>query len=544
VTAPPLASVEPAPARRARTSTRSPLAVEAAGLGAALAVALVAVAHLCLTPRAWVLFSDADSVLLPMIRGSAAAGEPQRWALSSVLFLPERALYDATAALGLGVRASLAIDAVVNLVLLYVALRIVAALVRSGPRPPAVAGALTAFAAFAAFTFLDSSAAWDSLELPSLLATTSYYSATLLATVVAAGLGTAVLAGGRGRAVGCTVALAAVTAGSVLTNPLFVAWSAVPLVAVALLLLGTRRAAVRRCAVLTVALGAGTAAGLLLRVPFASVIVRDPGAYADPSNALPTLAYLVHSLVDRTSTLEGLVSVAAIDTVLVLDVLLLVQAMRFGRTGQAVVLGLAVLTPIVVTAGTVLLGTAAVRYLQPAWFAPLLPLVLVPLPTRLRELLRAPRMRSALAGVLALAGVAGTGVTAASAATPDTSIGCVDAWITASGRTGAGLFETVRGPKAYLPDPRRLLQVDQDLRAQPWLTDRADYAVTHVSFLLTDASTPTISTGAAGPALRTIGCGRYRVLDWGRPMLAVLPSGPIEPPHPASSTMDGSVPDR
>ena len=55
-----------------------PLLVEAAGVGAALAVALVAVAHLCLTPRAWVLFSDADSVLLPMMRGSVTAGEPQR----------------------------------------------------------------------------------------------------------------------------------------------------------------------------------------------------------------------------------------------------------------------------------------------------------------------------------------------------------------------------------------------------------------------------------------------------------------------------------
>ena len=184
----------PAPAlpRTTRRPRERAVPIELAGLGAALALALAAMAHLCLTPRAWILFSDADSVLLPMMRASRAVGEPQQWALSSVLFLPERALYDATAALGLGVRATLAIDGVVNLVLLYGCFRFVAALLRRGSRAAAVAASVTAFAAFAAFTLLDSSAAWDSLELPSLLVTTTYYSATVLATVVAVGLGAAV----------------------------------------------------------------------------------------------------------------------------------------------------------------------------------------------------------------------------------------------------------------------------------------------------------------------------------------------------------------
>jgi hypothetical protein len=543
VTAPATATVSAARATRSRAGL-SPIAAEAAGLGAALAIALVAVAHLCLTPRAWVLFSDADSVLLPMMRASAAVGEPQRWALSSVLFLPERALYDATAALGLGVRASLAIDAVTNLLLLYVALRIVAALMRPGPRLHAVLGALAAFAAFAAFTFLDSSAAWDSLELPSLLATTTYYSATVLATVLAAGLGAVALTGAPRRARGAAVVLGVVTAASVLTNPLFLAWSAVPLVVVAALLVGIRRMPLRPATLLAAALAVGSVVGFILRIPFSSVIVRDPGAYADPSSALPTLAYLVQHLVTRISTAEGLASVAAIDTVLVLDALLAVQAIRARRTAPAVLLTLGVVTPIVVTVGSVLLGTAAVRYLQPAWFAPLLPLVLVPLPRRVRQLLIRRSVRVALAAVLAVAAVAGAGVTAATAATPDPSIRCLDTWITASGRTGAGLFQTIRGPKAYLADPRLLIQVDQRLHAEPWLTDRADYSVTQVSFLVTDAASPAFATGAAGPARRTISCGRYRVLDWGRPVLVVLPSGPIVPPHPSSTTMTGTVAER
>jgi len=143
--------------------------------------------------------------------------------------------------------------------------------------------------------------------------------------------------------------------------------------------------------------------------------------------------------------------------------------------------------------------------------------------------------------VLALTSIVAGGVTAASAATPDAGIRCLDAWITAGGRTGAGRFETIRGPKAYLADPRLLLQVDQRLRAQPWLTDRADYAASRASFLVEDASTPAFSTGAAGPPVRTIRCGRYRVLDWERPVLALLPSGPITPPHPPSPAMDGTA---
>lgn len=520
----------------ARSDRGRTLRIEAAGLGAALAIALVAIGHLCLTPRAWMLFSDADSVLLPLIRASRLAGEPQEWAFSSVLFLPERALYDATAALGLGVRASLAIDAVVNLVALYGCLRLVAALLRRSGR---VAGALAAFGTFAAFTLLDSSAAWDGFELPSLLATTTYYSATLLGTVLAVGLGAAHLAGRRSRA--ALVLLAALTAASVLTNPLFLAWAAVPLALVAALLVATRRAPLRRAALLLAALAAGAAVGFVARIPFADVIVRGAGDYADPTNALPTLAYLVHDLLARISTAPGLVSVAAIDTVIVVDALLAVAAIRARRIEAAVLLSVAVVGPVVVTAGTVLLGAAAVRYLQPVWLLPLIPLVLAPLPRRLPDRLRARGVRLALVVALGVAGAAGLGTTVAAAAAPDRSISCLDRWITTSGRTGAGRFETVRGPKAYLPDPRRLLQVDSRLHAVEWLTDRADYTDPQVSFLVTDRTTPAFSTGDAGAPTKVVSCGRYRILDWGSPVLRVTTGGPILPPHPPAGTTDGSA---
>jgi hypothetical protein len=141
-------------------------------------------------------------------------------------------------------------------------------------------------------------------------------------------------------------------------------------------------------------------------------------------------------------------------------------------------------------------------------------------------------VRTGAAAALAVAALASAVAIGVVAARPDSSISCVRAWIAASDRTGAGLFQTIRGPKAALPDPRRLIQVDEDLRAQPWLTDRADYDVRTVSFLLTDRTSPAFRVPAALPAPDVVRCGRYRILDYRSAVLPVRPAGPVTPPTP------------
>ena len=69
---------------------------------AALLLALLAIAHLAVTDRSWMLYYDSETVLPALVRGSVLAGQPQDWALSAVLFIPEMGLYFALAALGLG----------------------------------------------------------------------------------------------------------------------------------------------------------------------------------------------------------------------------------------------------------------------------------------------------------------------------------------------------------------------------------------------------------------------------------------------------------
>src|SRR5207245_2971154 len=112
--------------------------------------------------------------------------------LSAVLFLPETALYLLVTLVAPGVRAALALNAVLNFLLLYGALRWTAGLaLPTASRGRQVAGAVLALGVLVALSLLDSSSAWDAAELPSLLGTTTYYSATVLALVAAPGLAVA-----------------------------------------------------------------------------------------------------------------------------------------------------------------------------------------------------------------------------------------------------------------------------------------------------------------------------------------------------------------
>src|SRR5579859_1607767 len=101
---------------------------ESAGVVLAVALALMAVAHIDATDRSWVLYYDPDSVLPALVQGSVLAGQPQDWYLSAVLFIPEMGLYFVLAGLGLGIKGTLALNAVVNLLLLYASLRLVSGL--------------------------------------------------------------------------------------------------------------------------------------------------------------------------------------------------------------------------------------------------------------------------------------------------------------------------------------------------------------------------------------------------------------------------------
>ncbi|MFE7845495.1 hypothetical protein ACFUTX_09935 [Microbacterium sp. NPDC057407] len=500
---------------------------ELLGVTTAVAIAVAIVAFTASTPRAALLLDDGDSLVTTLVIRSIAAGQPQDWAMSSVLFVPETSVLALLTSLGLGVDGTLLLAGVVNMVGLYGALR-----VASGARGRAgapVAGALLGLAAFAALAATETSPDRDAFEPASLLLTTTYYSATVIGAVVAVGLARRGLESGRRSHVWL---LAAVAAASVATNPLFAAWAAVPLGAV-LALVAVRAATagpVRGIAVrLGVALVAGSVAGFLVRIPLAPLIANSGAGYADPSRALESLGYYAALAAERMSHPSGAVAAVAGVGLWVWCLTAAVRLRRRRRRGPALVATFGWLAPLVVAIGAVVLGTEATRYLQPIAFAPVLGLVVVPdlMPRSRRSRIAVPVLAVASTAALVAAAVLAGPRLVTSATTPDADLDCVVEWTDASARTGAGQFWTIRLPKAHVADPGSLVQVDHELRGYAWLVNRADFAVGEVSFLVVDAQTAAFALPdgrAMTDAAAVVPCGRYTIVDFGdRP----LPIGPL-----------------
>jgi hypothetical protein len=489
---------------------------ELAGWFGALALASVTAGQVASTMRSVLLFRDGDSLIVALFARSVLSGEPMDWAMSSVLFLPETAVFvGLDRMLPVQTDGLLAVNAVINLLALYGALRLAAGRRTVGRAP--VAWALLGLAAFGAVAMTEVSASRDALELASLQLTTTYYAATVVAVVLSVGLVRRVL-DREAASPGLLVALGATATLSTLTNPLYAVWATVP-ITVLLLFLAIRTRRRPRLMLLLSALLAGTVLGFAGRIPLQAWIANTGAGYAQPDRWLESLGYYGGLAADRVSTPLG-----ALGCLLVLGLLVLavVRTARAAREGERFVAAIAWLMPVLVLIGAIALGTHAARYLQPLVFAPVLVLVAasraVDLPFRLRSLLAA-----ITAVLLAIGGILSVPRLAAAAETADPDLTCVTDWVDASGRTGAGQFWTVRLPKLHLDDPAQLVQVDHELRGYAWLVDRRDFDVGGVTFLVEDAQTVAWSLPAPAVPDQVVDCGRYRILDLGD---TVLPLGP------------------
>ena len=510
---------------------------ESVGLAAAVAISIGVVATVAASARSELMFRDGDSLVTTLVVRSIATGQPQDWAMSTVLFLPETAMLGLLTLLGLGVNGTLALAGVVNLVAFYGALRVAAGAARRVRAP--IAGALLAFAAFGLLAISDTSPSRDALELASLLTLTTYYSATVIGVVLAAGVARRALdrhPEGTGAVPWAPVAvLGVVAAASVVTNPLFAAWATVPLGLVLAAAWALTRS--RTAPWLAGALIAGTAVGFVGRMPLAPVIANTGAGYADPSRWAESLGYYGALLAERWSAPWGAASVVVLLALWAWCLAATVVLARRGDAGAAVVAACGWVMPLLVVVGAIVLGTNAARYLQPAAFAPLLGLVVLTglLPVRARAAASPiPSRRLSLASGLAgagavvlviVAGAVGVPRIAAAASAPDADLECVVAWVEQSGRTGAGQFWTVRLPKAHLADQRALVQVDHQLRGYAWLVNRDDFSIGEVSFLVLDDRSPAFDLPGGAPVedARHVSCGRYTIADFGD---TGLPLGP------------------
>ncbi|NJI58552.1 MULTISPECIES: hypothetical protein [Microbacterium] len=489
---------------------------ELAGWFGALSLAVITAAQVASSARSELLFRDGDSLIVGMFARSLLSGEPLDWAMSSVLFLPESAVFSGLDLLvPLDVNGLLAVNAVINMLAFYGALRLVAGRRKDGGAP--VAWALLGLAVFCTIAVTELSASRDALELASLQLTTTYYSATVVAVVLSVGLVRRAL-DRESMSLGLPVALGATAAVSTLSNPLYAAWATVP-IAVLLAILTIRSRQRFRLALLLGVLLGGTALGTLGRIPFRAWIANTGAGYVQPARWAESLGYYGGLVADRLSTPGGVFGCLIVLALLVLAV---VRTTRAASEGSRFVAAISWLTPVLVVIGAIALGTHAARYLQPVAFAPVLALVALPragwMPLRARSLIAL-----VAAALLAVGGILSIPRLAAAAEASDPDLTCVTDWVGASGRTGAGQFWTVRLPKLHLDDPAQLVQVDHELRGYAWLVNRDDFGVGEVTFLVEDAQS--IPWNLPAPAIpdEVIDCGRYRILDLGD---TALPLGP------------------
>lgn len=529
-----LSSFYSEPGHRGAVGVWNTLAVETVAALGAVTLALAAVWHMAFTSRSWMLYYDTETVLPALIWGS---GTLQHWALSAVLFLPEMALYGVIALMGMSLKATFTAYAVANFFFAYLALRMTAGLVANVSRPMRAFGALLTFTAIVAFAFLDDSPRWDTFELVSLLSTATYYSATVIALIATIGIAAALTgqALSRGRQIRLVCGLTAVAFVSTASNPLYLGWVCIPLVATLLVLAWSRLLRFRTTASISCILAGSASAGLVARLPFAGLITKSTSAYAVPGRALSTAIYYVRMLAERASTLSGFASLVLMLILVISSVMLSRHFIRQKSPAVALVATMGWMSPLITLCGAVALGAVGTRYLQPLFYAPAITLVLVPVLLRTRwpaarsrpwlSSVRKPAVTMSIAMIIVLCcGLFGVPLFRKSADI-DTSIRCVDGWITAQNRVGAGRYWTIRGPKAYLANQSLLIQVDDHFNAYPWLVDRTDFNTHYVSFVIHDTTNPApILPRAVGPThTSVVRCGRYTIEDFGT---AVLPVGP------------------
>lgn len=475
-------------------------------LGAA-AIAVIVTGQVASTARGDVLLRDGDSLVVPMFVRSILEGQGWDWVMSTVLFLPESAMFALLRlALPLGINALLLVNAIVNVLALYGAVRLVAG--RRAPGKAPVAWSLAAIAVFGVIAVTETSGSRESAELASLLLTTTYYSATVIAVIASIGIARRVC-DRRGRRRGMLIALGVIAAVATLSNPLYLVWATVPLGAI--LGFAALRANDRgRMLGLLWWLVGGTVAGLLGRIPFTAWIEKSGLGYAKPQLWPESAAYYGELVLDRLSTPLGWIGAVIVAALVVLAVR---RTVRASTRGERLVAASAWVLPLLVTIGAIALGTNAARYLEPVVFAPLLALVADPKALgRLSS--TAARVATGVIAILVLVGAGLSVPRVVSAATaPDADLACVVDWIDESGQSGAGQFWTVRLPKLHLDDPAQLVQVDHQLNGYSWLVNRRDFDTTAVSFLIVDDQTVSWQLSLGAMQVDVIECGRYAIYD-------------------------------
>ncbi|MCC8907259.1 hypothetical protein [Curtobacterium sp. GD1] len=500
---------------------------EALGALVALALAVIALRHVVATSRVALLWYDGDSVLLPLVERSMQLGQPFEWAMSPALFFfPELPVYLLCSVVTATPQQALALNGVLVLLAVYALVRAAAnELMPAARRSARIAVSAVALGFVTLLVLTESSATATSLELASLLPTTTYYYGAVLAM-----LGTAVLvlrAVRLGRAsVTVLVVLGLVAACTTASNPLYVPWSAAPVVVTLVLLALARRLPWRPVGLLAATLTLGSVVGYLLRIPLRPFVSLDPSTYVQPSRAGETLGFFAALTDDRAGSAAGDAGLLLLLVGVLLSVGGTVWAWRV-RTSRTVLVAAALplVTVVAVSVGVVVAGSETPRYLEPIVTAPLLALVAVA--ELARTAVRRTQVHRPRRGIRAVLALAAAGVLLAGIATaPSTAravaqarydpAACLDRWADGRDVVGVGQFWTVRPLATYASTNVQLLQVRDTFATYPWLVDLGAYRDATPTFVVIGSGDvwTTAVEDSLGPPATITHCTGFDVYDY------------------------------
>ncbi|MDY0911426.1 hypothetical protein [Rathayibacter festucae] len=482
---------------------------------------------------------DGDSLALPMMMESLRSGEPLQWVMTSQLFFfPELPLY-ALSSLAGSVQAALLLNGVLNVVLLFVIARGVAALVLADRAPWLRRIAAVAVCVLFLLLCLSETRALnnDGALAPTFLLTTYYHGSVLVA------LGCAALTlrsiGGAASRVGTLLAPALVvllSAATTLSNPLFLFHFTVPAVIALLSLRLTAQLRTRPALTLLGAAVGGSALGFLARIPLSSFIATDPSSYIDSPLAGAALTRLMEQIADVKSTPAGLAELAVLAGLLVAAALIVLarlhrlvrprpepEALSALHARSWFLCVFAAAQVVVLLSVQLATGSTVTRYLMPlaVTLCLLAPVVLAavlrrrdPRPTA--RAVTAVTVTAAIGASLLLGGAgAAASVRAVEAEDPaGPSASCIEDWV--GGRDIAGVASFWISRPLALYGGLDVQQVNTDFSVQVWMSNLTWYDDEDFSFVLVDPTTqwPDFAEASFGPPASVVDCGEVDILDY------------------------------
>ncbi len=342
----------------------------------------------------------------------------------ALFFFPELPVYLLCSLVTATPQQALALNGVLVLLAVYALVRAAAnELMPAARRSARITVSALALGFVTAIVLTEYTATATSLELGSLLLTTTYYYGALLAM-----LGTAVLAlravrTGRASAT-VLVVTGLVAACTTASNPLLRAVVGGTRRRDLVLLSLARRVPWRPTVWMSGALVAGSVVGYLLRIPLAPFVSLDPSTYVHPEQAGRTLAFFAALTDDRAGSARATPSCCCSSRGVVLAVGGTVWAWRV-RTARTVLVAtvLPLVTVVAVSVGVVVAGSQTPRYLEPIVTVPLLALVAVA--ELVRSAVRRTRVHRPRRGVQLTVAVAAAVVLVGGVAVAPSTVGAV-----------------------------------------------------------------------------------------------------------------------